>query len=144
MIELFYNKKVKATFFCIGDVVKQNPNLFKRLNYYGHEIASHGLTHQRLDKLSSNNVSIEVVKSKKVIEDKIGIKIKGFRAPGFSITKKDKWILDIIKKAGYEYDSSVISSDRLIYKFENELLEIAPNGLKLLNKIIPINGGFFF
>jgi polysaccharide deacetylase family protein (PEP-CTERM system associated) len=42
-----------------------------------------------------------------VIEDAIGERVLGYRAPSFSITKRSLWALEILAEEGFEYDSSI-------------------------------------
>jgi len=42
-----------------------------------------------------------------VIEDVGGLKVVGFRAPTFSITRESLWALEILAEEGFEYDSSI-------------------------------------
>ena len=44
--------KVKATFFILGCLAEQAPNLIKEIHKEGHEIASHGWNHQLVYNLS--------------------------------------------------------------------------------------------
>jgi len=46
------------------------------------------------------------------IEDTIGKKVTGYRAPGFSITEATPWAFEILAEAGITYDSSVFPARR--------------------------------
>ena len=45
LLDLFERRGVKATFFVLGWVAQRRPQLVRRIQAAGHEIASHGMTH---------------------------------------------------------------------------------------------------
>jgi polysaccharide deacetylase family protein (PEP-CTERM system associated) len=45
--------------------------------------------------------------AKQAIEDAAGVKVTGYRAPSWSITKDCLWALDILAEEGFSYDSSI-------------------------------------
>ena len=76
---------------------------------YGHEVASHGLSHKKEDgfDILSNKEQIEHLKiSKNILEDISGQKVVSFRAPALRV-KND--ITKSLEQTGYLYDSSVAS-----------------------------------
>lgn len=93
-----------ATFFVVGSLAEKYEDLLKEINKK-HEIASHSFTHQYLNKLDKDKLEKEIINSKKAFE-KIGITLKGFRAPYFITPKKLGLVL---KKHGFLYDSSIAS-----------------------------------
>jgi polysaccharide deacetylase family protein (PEP-CTERM system associated) len=46
LLQLFSDRNVKATFFTLGWVAERSPELVRRIQSAGHEIASHGYSHQ--------------------------------------------------------------------------------------------------
>ncbi len=105
LLDLFDKHKIRATFFVLGEIVEKFPKLIKKIAKK-HEIASHGYTHVRLNKLNDKELWFQVSKSKKVIEN-LGIKCRGFRAPYFLT---DDRLFKMLEKVGYEYDSSLTNS----------------------------------
>jgi len=78
----------------------------------GHEIGSHGLTHevsQAIDILPRRIQLEHLATSKKILEDITGEEVISFRAPAARVDKK---FCEVLKEAGYKIDSSV-SSQRL-------------------------------
>lgn len=102
ILDFFDDNNVKATFFCLGELVKENEDLIKEISKK-HEIASHSFSHKRLNKLNDFELEREIKKSKEAFKE-ININVKGFRAPYF-ITNKNLW--NLLKKYGFEYDSSI-------------------------------------
>lgn len=97
----------KATFFVVGEIALEYPEILSRIDDEGHEIASHGYTHTPLFDLTEKEFERELVKSTETIERITGKRPIGFRAPNFSITPETKWAFPILESNGYRYDSSV-------------------------------------
>jgi polysaccharide deacetylase family protein (PEP-CTERM system associated) len=96
-----------ATFFVVGEVAQQYPDLIKKIASNGHEVASHGQHHYEITKISREQFKKEITESKKRLEDIIGSEIFGHRATSFTVTPKTKWALEELAIAGYLYDSSI-------------------------------------
>ena len=85
---------VRSTFFVTGNFCERNHQIIKKLSKI-HEIGSHGYYHSRFDEES-------ITISKKILETVIGIRVFGFRSP--LLQQIDS---NVLKQAGYEYDSSI-------------------------------------
>jgi polysaccharide deacetylase family protein (PEP-CTERM system associated) len=107
ILKLLADTNNKATFFWLGWMAERMPETVKKCHAEGHEIASHGYAHILAFKSKKNVFKEDIKKAKNILEDIIGEPIRGFRAPGFSITENEKWAFDVIKEVGYEYDSSI-------------------------------------
>lgn len=112
LLDLLDEYKVKATMFWLGWVAERHPQLLLKCFKAGHEIASHGYMHQLVFDQSTNEFKEDIFKSKSILEDITGGEIWGVRVPGFSITDKTMWALDVIKDVGYRYDSSIFPAPR--------------------------------
>lgn len=154
ILDLFETKDIKGTFFVLGWVAERYPELVKRIVNQGHELASHGYGHQRATLLTRKEFSHDVFKAKTILEDISGVQVKGYRAPSYSISKKNLWAHDVLLDAGYLYSSSIYpvkhdlygipDASRFAYRCENGLLEIPITTVKLANKNFPAGGGGFF
>lgn len=131
----------KATFFVLGWIAQKYPNIIKKIDSLGYEIASHSHLHQLVYEQKPNEFKTDLEKSIKTIEDITGKKITIFRAPGFSITEKTKWALYEIVNLGIEIDCSVFPAKRAHGGFPSfgsaEPTIININGSKI--KELPIN-----
>lgn len=107
VLDLLRRFETRATFFCVGEVVEDHPDLIRAIAEEGHEIASHGHTHTPLFELSPAAFREELELSAAAIEDAVGVRPDGFRAPNFSVTPRTQWAFDALEDAGYGYDSSV-------------------------------------
>jgi len=106
LLDFLDRNELRATLFAIaGDV--DNAGRLARLRgavERGHEIASHGLSHALLAPLDLKGKRREIEDSKKRLEDALGVAIRGFRAPAFSI---DRDVMRLLADCGYAWDSSV-------------------------------------
>jgi polysaccharide deacetylase family protein (PEP-CTERM system associated) len=98
---------ITATFFCLGWVAERFPHLIREIHSQGHEIASHGYNHRMITSMSPEEFRKDVRKSKAILEDLIGDRILGYRAPSYSITLDTLWSLEILADEGFLYDSSI-------------------------------------
>ena len=107
LLALFDEHQTKATFFTLGWVAERSPALIRRIRDAGHEIASHGYSHQLIYTQTPEVFREETRKSKTVLEDITGNAVTGYRAASYSITSKSRWALDILCEEGFTWDSSI-------------------------------------
>ena len=109
LLDLYDKYGVKATFFYTGHIAKLYPEAVKMAYERGHEVGSHGLTHevnQAFDVLSPEEQLSHLKQSKQILEDLIGDEVISFRAPAARV---DKGFPVILHEAGFKVDSSVSS-----------------------------------
>lgn len=122
ILNLLEKYKIKATFFIPGEIADRYTQLVLKIKNMGHEIAHHGYEHIDLYSLSPERQREEIIKGKKTLEQKIGVKPLGYRSPGgFSI-----YTLEALLDNGIIYDSSLMGADMpYIYEIENKkIIEI--------------------
>jgi len=134
--ELLEEHDNRATFFVLGAMVEHLAPLLRRLAQRGHEIACHGNDHQHLARLTPQKLRQDLRTARRRIEDAVGVRPLGYRAPTFSVTRATAWALDAIIAEGFEYDASVypIRHDR--YGVASAPLEpfwaVAPSGARIV------------
>jgi polysaccharide deacetylase family protein (PEP-CTERM system associated) len=142
---------VKATFFVLGWIAERLPHLVKEIHDRGHEVASHGYAHELCYRQCFRELEEDLQKSKKLLEDIVGARIYGYRAPSFSINNDS---LKIIEDSGYLYDSSYNSfglhsrygkislngneRNGIAHKVSDSFYELPISNLRLLNRQSPI------
>lgn len=158
ILDLLYEHKTKATFFVLGWVAERQPKLVQAIHEGGHEVASHGYAHQRIDTQTPGQFREETRRSKQILEDTIGDSIIGYRAASYSITAATLWALDILREEGFLYDSSIFpirhdrygipGSQRFCYVLNGQggsgLVECPPSTVRVAGVNIPIAGGGYF
>lgn len=107
VLDLLGKHDVKATFFVVGEVAEEYPDVVGAVRDEGHEIGSHGHTHTPLFDLTREEFETELRQSTKAIEEACGVEPVGFRAPNFSVTGQTEWAFDVLESNGYRFDSSV-------------------------------------
>ncbi|HQV39197.1 MAG: polysaccharide deacetylase family protein [Flavobacteriales bacterium] len=112
MLEVFAEKQVRTTLFFLAWVVERYPHLVREAVAGGHEIASHGYAHELVYRQDRTTFSADISKAKDIIEQAAGSAVRGYRAPGFSVTEGTPWFFDAVAEAGYTYDSSVFPGER--------------------------------
>lgn len=156
LMELLARAGTKATFFVLGWVAERHPELVKVLVKEGHEIASHGYGHELVTNQTEREFRDDVRRAKHILEDLMGKKVFGYRAPSFSITDETPWALAILAEEGYLYDSSIY--DRLqrsetirsargvreVVTVAGNIFEVALPTANFWGIQLPIAGGGYF
>lgn len=105
-LDLFDEAGVFATFFTLGWVAEREPDLIRDIVARGHELASHGYDHTKVDQLSRAAFIEDITKTKALLEDIAGVSVSGYRAPGFSFNAATPWAHSALAECGYLYSSS--------------------------------------
>src|SRR5262245_46815595 len=93
----------KATFFLVGQLARQQPDLVRDIHRAGHEVAPHSWDHRRVHHLSPEEFREDVRMSRDVLEQITGTAVAGYRAPTFSIVRQTGWALDVLAELGFRY-----------------------------------------
>ncbi len=154
ILDLLDRYSVRATFFILGWIAEQKPNVIKEIHKRGHELASHGYNHRLVYDLSPKEFCEDTRRAKRSIEDIIGEAVIGYRATSFSIMKETTWALDILMEEGFLYDSSIfpVRHDRygmpgaerfshIIERNGGRLTEFPPSTYSIFGNNIPVGGG---
>lgn len=115
VLDILRQHDVSATFFVVGEVAEEYPELIRKVQKEGHEIGSHGHTHTPLFELTPEEFEAELERASAAIEAATGVEPLGFRAPNFSVTRETEWAFDILESNGYHYDSSVFPVNTPMY-----------------------------
>jgi hypothetical protein len=107
-LELFARLGLRATFFVIAEDARDQAAALRGMARAGHEIGSHSLTHALpFAGLAPAALEREVRGSREALEAALGAPVRGFRAPGWSVSHA---VIAAVEKAGYAYDSSIFPS----------------------------------
>ena len=160
IIEFLGKHETYATFFMVGEILENFPDILDKILDNGHEIGFHTMYHSRLD---SENFQEKFSKELDDFAKLTNNKSKGFRAPTFSLNEKSSWAIDTLEEHGYVYDSSIVpaktslygnpNAPRNPYKITSDYLDSDnPEGkitefplmvTKFLGKTVPVGGGFY-
>lgn len=106
LLHLLDELKIKATFFISGEVVSEYADIIRDIAEQGHEIASHGFKHNAdYAKMPKMEITEQISKSKKILEDEVGVTPTGFRAPQFRMNEA---AYEVLHELNFKYDSSMV------------------------------------
>ena len=116
-------RKIKASFFLLGEKIEQNPDLVRRMQEEGHLVGNHTYHHVQLDKLSDAKAREEILKTNNLIYETTGIYPQYMRPP-FGAWKKNLelcvemmpvfWTIDTL-------DWKVQNTEQIINSVEKEV-----------------------
>ena len=82
--------EVKATFFCVGDNVASNPNLFQVIRDRGHQVGNHTMNHVKGMSMSPEKYVRNVMNAHDLIQSRLFRPPHGHMLPGQAkLLKKD-------------------------------------------------------
>ena len=146
---------VKATFFTLGWVAQRFPDLIRRIVQDGHELASHGWDHTRVDSQDPEAFRQDIRRSRALLEDTGGVRVTGYRAATFSMGAGTMWAFPVLRQEGYLYSSSInpIAHDlygmpdapRVPFRPQADgVMEIPMTTVRLGGRNWPCSGGGYF
>jgi peptidoglycan-N-acetylglucosamine deacetylase len=98
VLEIFSEAKGKATFFMIGEEMRNHPEVVKQVAAAGHEIGNHTFTHPKLSQLNTAECLAEIEQTEKLIEELAGRKPVVFRPPYLDYNQDT---LSLLQQKGY-------------------------------------------
>ncbi len=141
----------KGTFFVLATVAEHYPDIVKEILNRGHEVASHGYSHELIYNMRPEEFEDDLKIALEHLNRAGCDQILGYRAPYWSITKRSLWALEILSKLGFKYDSSIFPIKRGLYgipgapthahKLSEGLWEFPPATVRFLGINLPIAGG---
>jgi polysaccharide deacetylase family protein (PEP-CTERM system associated) len=154
ILDILAASSAQATFFVLGWIARRHPALVRRILADGHELASHGSDHMRVDRLSPEAFRADVRQSRRVLEDAGGVLVRGYRAPTFSIGRDSSWAHAILLEEGYRYSSSVYPLKHDLYGSPGAprtafapipgLVEVPMTTVRICRIDVPASGGGYF
>lgn len=148
----------KATFFILGEIAKEHPELVKEIHSREHEVASHFMHHDLIYDMPAEKFRTELRRGIDILQQLIGKSILGFRAPSWSVSmEKTPWFWEILRDEGLLYSSSRFPIKTYLYgdsgaplfahdieTRSGSICEFPPSCTKFASRKIPFSGGFYF
>ncbi len=156
ILALLDDAGVKATFFCLGWVAERHPLLIAAIRKQGHEVACHGMAHERIFRFTPDEFRQDVLRAKALLEDACGAAVTGYRAPSFSLNADAWWAYDVLEESGFSYSSSLYPLKTDHYGMpeaprrpfwpigEGRILEVPMTVCSLFGRSLPASGGGYF
>jgi polysaccharide deacetylase family protein (PEP-CTERM system associated) len=164
-LDILDETNAKATFFVLGYVAEHFPELVEDIRRRGHEIATHGYSHKPITRQSPPEFEEDLLKSIGILERITGERVLGHRASNFTVMERTSWAIDIMKRDGLRYDSSVFpvrthtygvpDAPLFPYRISSSNIKVDAPGegflelplsvyrIPMIRKNIPIAGGFY-
>ena len=105
---------VKATFFTLGWVADEMPEILREIVERGHEVASKGYFHRTIQQMTPGEFREDILRSRDAIERATSTRVVGHRIARGHLGPADLWALDILAEEGFAYDSSFFPRGRSI------------------------------
>jgi len=115
LLDLLSQHRAHGTFFILGWTAERHPKLVRRIAEAGHEIGSHGYSHELIYNLSPEAFRQEVRRTRQLLQDLSGQEVIGYRAPSYTVVARTTWALEVLAEEGYLYDSSIYPIPRRRY-----------------------------
>lgn len=81
LLQILAEKQVKVTFFVVGTMARQNPDILKQEELAGHEVGSHTVAHQSLTKMTFEAVQADMTQMNSLFQQTLGHQIGLLRPP---------------------------------------------------------------
>lgn len=142
-LDFLDQQNLKCTFFTVGNIFRNHPDLIKEVLKRKHELAWHSDEHQPVAEMTAESFYKDLCVGKNLSE-KFGFNLYGYRAPIFSVNNKTPWFHKQLSLAGFKYSSSVLPAKNPLYgwpefgsdiKIINDIIEVPMSlvRLKILN-----------
>lgn len=144
---------VKATFFALGCVADEMPEMIRHVVERGHEVATKGYYHRSIEEMTPGEFREDLIRSREAIERASGERVWGHRIARGRLGLSDLWALEVLADQGFAYDSSFYPRLRSIAaeprrRFSHvercaagELTELPLATWKIGSWLFPIAGG---
>jgi polysaccharide deacetylase family protein (PEP-CTERM system associated) len=158
LLDFLAERDVRGTFFVLGWLAEQEPEMVRAIASAGHEIASHGYEHALVGDLGRDGFRESIRRSRLALEDISGREVLGYRAPSFSIVPGLEWAFDLLLSEGYRYDASLFPitqhptygypdaepDPHWIDRDGGRLAEFPSTTAQFLGRRLPASGGAYF
>ena len=157
LLEMLSEAGVRATFFWLGPAAERHPDLVKDTLAAGHEIGTHGWSHELLYLMDRDRFREETRRAMGVVEDITGLPVRAYRAAYFSITDRSLWALDVLAELGFLHDSSIFPirnwrygipgfdpSPHQVHTPGGAICELPISVRDVGGRRIPVSGGAYF
>ncbi len=156
LLELLDAAQVRGTFFLLGPIALEHPQLVRRIHAGKHEIGCHGWSHDLLYTLTPERMRDETRRANDAISSITGAPVTAYRAAYFSVTRASFWALEVLAGLGFKYDSSIFPVRNWRYGIPDfdprpqridtaagPIFELPISIRRLFGRNVPITGGAY-
>lgn len=149
---------IKATFFCVGGLAREFPEVIRLIDQRGHEVGCHSDKHAWLNEMTRDELFEDTRLAVNSLEDVLGKKVTAYRAPAFTIGDDNRYAIEVLAECGIERDASIFPAVHAFGGFDRfsqktpcviktggvEIKEFPICTTKVLGKNIAYSGGGYF
>lgn len=145
---------VVGTFFVVGSLADDHPDLVRRIAAAGHEVGLHAWHHQPLTEIGPGAFRIQTARGRSLLEELTGRAVHGYRAPTFSLVESSVWVTEVLTDLGFTYSSSVLPARNPLFgwpgapsgpfRWPSGLVELPAPVAGLRGFALPYLGGVYF
>jgi polysaccharide deacetylase family protein (PEP-CTERM system associated) len=155
-LDLLDRNQVKATFFALGWIADEFPEVIREIARRGHEVASKGYWHRGIRQMTPGEFRDDVQRSRDALESAAGKRVLGYRVAHNWLSPDDLWVLDILAQEGFAYDSSICPMGRqwshepwrrTLHRHragDREIWEVPLSTMNMFGCTLPIAGGNYY
>lgn len=152
VLALLRRHGARATFFVLGRIAEREPALVRAVAAEGHEVATHGHFHRRIYEMTPEAFEEDLLRSLDAIGSASGTPVVGHRAPEWSMRPHTSWALEILRRRGILYDSSMVPLTRMgspgfpvnpgpVPTPSGDIFEFPLTAMRCFGENIPFTGG---
>ena len=153
ILEFCERRDIRGTFFVVGELAAEHPDLVRDIAAGGHELALHAWSHTHLTTMDEPRMRDDLRRGKDLLEDLSGRPVTGFRAPTFSLVPDTVWVTDVLAETGFTYSSSVLparnplhgwpGASRVPFRWDSGVVELPCPVASIGSHANPYLGGIY-
>ena len=117
ILSILNENKIKAIFFCVGNNIKQYPELTEKILEAGHTVANHTMNHKLITKMKREEAINEIKSFNDLMKEKFNYDVKYFRPPHGRFNLKTNGVLS-------DLNLKCVLWNLLTYDFENDIKRV--------------------
>ena len=110
-------RNIRATFFVVGEVAANAPELVAEIAAAGHELGLHSYRHWATFSYDPESFRREIGAGRALLEDLAGAPVTAYRAPAGTIMPRTYWATEVLAELGFTYSASVLPAQSYVVGF---------------------------
>lgn len=143
ILSLLEKHQAKATFFCVGQNVQNNPASFNQIKAAGHQVGNHSFSHCKGWKVSTRHYLEDVEKAQTLIQSELFRPPYGKMTLGQYRALRKKYRVVMWSHISYDFDSKM-PTDRFIARLKKDFkggeIVVLHDNLKYFDRSIEMLG----
>jgi len=120
ILDFLKEKKLVATFFCVGENVVRYPEIYQRIIDEGHAVGNHTMKHLNALKVKPKDYLQSIEEAQKVIQSKLFRPPYGRLSPTLAKKIRHKYTIVMWSWLSYDFDQS-IAIEKILEKAKKQI-----------------------